>query len=362
MSLYKKFNDVQHYYKGITVDPISNPDQSWEFIKQYFKLGGKTEVFNLNFASELKKGGKHIHTVSMYYIGCLLRKMVETKLANVMNTFLPERKSDIQYKFEYTWFLTCLYHDTAHVIEETKHVGNNVVNPSFHFKEMIEKNKIKHNVYNHKCPELALQVPIYKEELVQNYYYYCLTYRKKIEHGIVGGFLLFDKLKKNYNKKWIQFKKQKELLDDEQKGHFEIDGLTWRKQHLDHFAYISHSIIEHNIWYDKDEELYKKFGLQDLVETNNRITNKGNPLLFFLAIVDTIEPTKFFNNLPPLWVWNNIDMYYDTENNCIEISVLHDILNLKEWISKINSLESWLSVNVVSSSDNRNVIINILEE
>lgn len=360
MNLYDRFqsDDVKYYYDCFTTNPILDPKSSWNFIQEYFKLGGKEKAFDLEFAEELEKSGKHIHTVSMYYIGCLLSKMIEENLTHTLHELIPGFGESFNYRFIYSWFLTCLYHDTAYVIEDKHELVDRIGIPRFHLKEIFRVNKIHYNVFDHEWTGNPRYT--YKKVLVQNYFYYCLTYRGKIDHGIIGGFILYDRLKKNYESKWNEYKNRNDITDQESKKHFVLDRLSWRIEHLDHFAYIADAIIAHNIWYSKDVELYEKFGLSKLKEpARNKLSKKDNTLLFFLAIVDTIEPTKFFDKLQPQWVWENMDMYYDSTNSYIKIEILNNILSYETWLEKIKSLENWLSVRVEHLSEKMQIIIYI---
>jgi hypothetical protein len=360
MNLYNRFlsDSIKYYYKNLTTNPILEPKRSWDFIQEYFILGEKEKAFDLEFAEKLKRNGKNIHTVSMYYIGCLLSKMIESNLTDTLHELIPGFGQDFNYKFIYSWFLTCLYHDIAFVIEDERGLIDCVGTPKFHLKEMFIKNGITYNVFDHKWTGEPRYT--YSKYLVQNYFYYCLTYRGKIDHGIIGGFILYDRLKKNYEAKWNEYKSKNMITDQAQKAFFKLDGLSWRIQHLDHFAYISDAIIAHNIWYNKDIELYKKFGLSKLKErTGNKISKRSNTLLFFLAIVDTIEPTKFFDKISPQWIWQNIDIHYDSSTNRVKIKILSPILIYEKWLEKIKTLESWLYVSVEHSPEEMQIIISI---
>jgi hypothetical protein len=360
MNLYDRFqsNKIKYYYESLTTNPILDPNSSWNFIQEYFKLGGKEKAFDLEFAENLKQCGKHIHTISMYYIGCLLSKMIEANLTHTLHKLIPGFGEDFNYRFIYSWFLTCLYHDTAYVIEDKSKVVDHVGIPRYVLNEMFKINKIDYNVFDHEWTGESRYT--YTKYLVQNYFYYCLTYRGKIDHGIIGGFILYDRLKKNFDAKLNEYRIRNNIADQVPINHFVFDELSWRMQHLDHFAYISDAIIAHNIWYSKDIKLYKKFGLSKLKEpVRNRISKKDNTLLFFLAIVDTIEPTKFFDKLQPQFIWKSIDMYYDSKNNCVKIKILNNILKYETWLEKIKSLEGWLSLSVEHSSEKKLIKISI---
>lgn len=74
-----------------------------------------------------------------------------------------------------------------------------------------------------------------------------------------------------------------------------FDGLRFHFSQLTLFRYISDCILAHNMWKadKKDESCYRYFGLNELIgEQFPMISIEKNPLLFILALVDTIEPIK----------------------------------------------------------------------
>ncbi len=89
MNLYERFvslhngngNDII-YYSNNRINPIENTGKSWEFILNYFKLGRKEKAFYLKFIDEHKEKGKHVHSVSMYYLGCLIKDLINDELAS----------------------------------------------------------------------------------------------------------------------------------------------------------------------------------------------------------------------------------------------------------------------------------------
>ena len=132
-----------------------------------------------------------------------------------------------------------------------------------------------------------------------------------------------------------------------------MKGKTWRRDHLDHYAYISDCIISHNIWFGKGKYIpkYKNYGLEELIESNaEKVSINNNPLLFMLGVIDTIEPVKFFNNFNPKYVLKNIDI--DIEDKLIKIKVSNSaIFNYLEWFKKIKSMEEWLEVYIKISRE-----------
>lgn len=192
-----------------------------------------------------------------------------------------------------------------------------------------------------------------------------------MDHGILGGYILFDRLKKNYYRAREEYfySSIKQCVNSFklEKDKFNYKGLEWREEHLDHFAIIADSIIAHNIWFSNRRKLYYKYQLEPLITSKiNKIRLYENPLYFFLGLLDTIEPTKRFNNEP--------DKVLEAINiTCVDNSVIIEILNdyllksssykgksnYETWINGIIDLENWLDVIVTINKDQKAIIIKV---
>ncbi|MDD3350280.1 MAG: hypothetical protein PHC40_05420 [Eubacteriales bacterium] len=316
-----------------------------EFIKKYFSTGGKAKAFDLNFSAEYETTGKHIHTVSLYFLGFYLRRIFETEITRKIKFIIPKWGNDWNYKFTYTWFLTCLYHDIA-TVEEKEQDTLFIGSPSDCLKYYCEKESIKHDVYAHRWLCKDIYPFTYSKTLVENYFLYRRNHCGKIEHGILGGLLQYDRLLKNYNQAWE--KQSEEVRGDNKYESFEYNGLKWKIEHLDHFAYIANAIIAHNIWHGDESNLcYKRYGLDNL-DDSHKVKFAEDPLTYFLGVVDTIEPTKFFMGEGEERMLKNILRGLDIRiaNKAIIIEVLSELPNIEEWFEKINSLKAWLDIEI----------------
>lgn len=343
MSLYDKFIELHkdkhnfYYDEKLGVNPIKSPHRSWEFIKRYFKSGKKDKAFDLKFHNELKRNGKNIHTVSMYYLGLLSKRIIGPN-----DYELVSRIGDgYYYPFTYIWFLTCLYHDTASVIEEDRNLlGRNLEDALLHLD-------IEYDVFEYLQKwNIGTQ---YSEELVKNYYRFKQDQLTETDHGIIGGYLLFDRLMKNYFLNWNEYKKSENRWGTFE--NFNYKNRLWTQEQLRVFAYISQAIIAHNIWHQNDTDIIREYNLEAIDERHSkRINMNDNLLLYFLGIMDTIEPTKFFKDFDPKDVWNGIEVYID--NECIHLTILDDKFFGLGWFEKIKSLESWICVKVETNDLN----------
>lgn len=357
MSLYDELlkvyeNENTHYYNRINVNPIKTPNESFQFIKQYFSEGFKSKVFDFPIEKKFKCNGKHKHTVSLYYLGILMRDLVEKELEEfLIKNICKNNSKKLGFDFSYIWFLCCLYHDVAYVYENEAIISSDIELKDFLDKEL----EIKHDVYDSKLNSSSYKR--YPKKLVSNYFKYILIDKdlRKYEHGILGGYLLYDRLIKNYDDKYELLKQHNnKSIDYNNFIYSELENCKkfCIEQH-DLFAFISNAIISHNIWLctnKDDEEKYKKYKLDQLiVNEHNKLSLKKDNLVFFLALLDTIEPIKQFNNNTEE-VWKNFEINFDKKNKRIKIDIINkDVFNKDEtnkWNSKIKELEEWSKVKV----------------
>lgn len=334
-TLYEAFRKLKSSYYDIKIDvdtlfEANNAGiRCSELIRKHFEKGNKKGIFHLpdKCSYEHSIYGKPIHTVSLYLLGLLLKR----RFNSILRTELSKH-FDISewYNYEYTWYLTCLYHDELNFLEH--------------------KNRYNDEIYDVSDSELLngnYTFIRFKKDIYINY----LKYRKASktsEHGIVAGVDLFKRL---YNS-----------FDTETAGHdwitnkvYKKNNLTWRKEHLPHFAYICDAICCHNIWLvnekdDKMRNIYIDANLEELIIRSNsdKLQLEQYPLQFLLCLLDTIEPIKKFGDLEPIEVFKNIFIEVKT-NGSITIgwtNVIKKQSNFFKWLDSIYSLNDWMGVNV----------------
>lgn len=354
MSLYEKlmnedfYKNSVYYHTSLHNIDLSgiNQESCYKFIKEFFKAGGKQAVFNTNFNKDFKTNGKHVHTVVLYLLGFYFKDIIEVLLKNYIKQNIDDQLNNPEswFDFRYTWFLCCLYHDTASVIENEKHLCSR----DNRFKELdyyLGKNNIKYNVYDHIPLKPESNLLTYPETLVKNYFFYRTEYYHSVDHGILGGFLIFDRLIKNYNSAW---KREVKTRPEVKYDYFKSADLSWKREHQDHFVMIADSIIAHNIWFNKDKDLYKSYGLDSLIiSPSNKIRIQERPLLFFLSLLDTIDPTKRFPEKDAKMVLELFDIKYYQERNELTIILKSDSnIDCVDYFYKIKKAEDWLDINV----------------
>lgn len=362
MTCYDKLNNLHrnrksYYYDKYNnmVNPFANPDNSYEFIKQYFKAGKKEEAFRFQDKSVFKQNGKHVHTVVMYFIGVLLREYIESINYQMLNENIDDF-TEWHYNFTYTWFLTCLYHDTGSAYERRlkNERLNGVESQENFYKIMLESYNIKYSPY--KDSKIMSGIQTYNNDIVNNYFYYRFDNRKVIDHGILGGYLLFDRLSKNY---WKAHKKYNanNVIEADTVNNFELKGRAWRINHIDHFAYVCDAILAHNIWTSDNNTLYEKYNLSILLNKNfTKLSMKRNPLVYFLGLIDTIEPTKCFDTENSEIVLKGIDIDFNVKDKLLVLKVHDERLDYDKWFSKIEGLNQWLEISS-ERRDNEKLLI-----
>lgn len=350
------------------------------FICNYFKQGGKEAVIEVKNTMGFKGASKSTHTVALYFLGYHLRDMIVDSLREKSKEFIDSQDPS-WFDFRYTWFLTALFHDYAYANES----NNESLNATLQREDLKLEGFLK-NVYDleYDVYEFDFQMktqsgnnPLYSKETIRRYFLYRKMNMGRWDHGIVGGFLLFDGLVKNYNNAWKKYRESTKCGGRREAGTYECfiwRNLVWKIEHINHFAWVAKSIIDHNIWrpQDGDEEMYLGYGLSDLVGNNNkRISMETHPLTFFLCLLDSIEPTKQIAKIYKELsggcghsmesrhsdVLRNISIDYngDSKEICVK-SGLEDIITGK-YFNGMKGLPSWLDVRVVSDGQNCRIIL-----
>ncbi|MGI6172880.1 MAG: hypothetical protein ACOYI8_03165 [Christensenellales bacterium] len=323
-------------------------ESCYRFISEHYEKGEKGQALSFPFKDKYKKNGKHQHTVSLYLMGLILKRTFTCMIKSKLGEFIDDLSE--WYSYEYTWYLTCLYHDAASCIEQ-----NDCETPQS-LCGFLNKMDIRYYPGMPCFLGHRVKAPLrFSRDVISAYYNYRREINKSQEHGIIAGYLLYDKLLYDFN----SYTEKGTLLCNgvytDRKKH-----LDCRFSHIDHFEYIADAIICHNIWLctkETDIKNYKKYGLNKLIVKSNgdKLSIDKYPLQFLLCLLDTIEPIKRFDKLPPEEVLKNISLE--------DISRQEDkkreyTLRLK-WTSKIEKqgvfsrwrdsildMESWLNVKV----------------
>lgn len=337
VSLYSSFSKIRESYYQISIKPnelfdSDNGAHAKQFIDEHFERGAKKGVFTIyrEFALEYSRRGKHYHTVSLYLLGLKTKRLFKDPIKNRLNELIDDMS---WFNFEYSWYLTCLFHDVSSCIER-----------NLQYAQLIDAVESS-SLFTHKALKPDVNLLRFPKNLIINY----LNYRfsaGRIEHSIIGGTMLFDKLNESFYEKT--------------KGHnweaspvYREHNLKWRKEHLDHFACIADAVCCHNLWTAQPggemSVTYKAKELDQLIINSpaERLSIHTHPLHFMLCLLDTIEPVKRFGHLDAKTVLKNI--YIDTQKDSIDLhwtQLIKQQPEIYHWLDSIRSLSEWMCVDV----------------
>lgn len=324
----------KYYHK---LDSENNPFDSEsiakEFISNYFKAGDKSSVIDPNIPADV---ARDIHSISAFFLGFLLKPLLK----------FPVLKPD----FRYFWFMACLYHDYGYYVEKDR---KNYLPNKFTLEKIIQNLDIKYNLLETNSNTLHIT------ETIENYYNYC---RKRdpsfLNHGIIGGLLLYNLLRKHFDE---NFEKAKIKNQNTNEKNFYYNGLHWSNDHDDNYKKVANSIVSHNIWYAYEPEVkedYKEKKLDKLIikDPSQRLKCQSDPFLFLLLLADTIEPIKFFTQYNFQCVLRSIAIDVLPKQKIISITVDNLCMDHHDWFVKIKDLENWLGLSVNNETENKLII------
>lgn len=301
------------------------------FIKTYFEAGSKEIFCGHNM---LEKYNRAVHTVSLYALGIILYEKLGI---NCKRNNIPGGKDS----FLYIWYMTCLYHDMGYVYENGR--GKNLEGYEtldLFIEEALGKDP--YLFYKRKKKNAWL------EDLCRNYYKYIYETRGHIDHGVVGGMILYHNLINNYKEK-----KQKSGNNNETEFYDKTKNVLFSKKLFPYYELAATLIARHNMWYASPEkfEAYKAAGLEALILENDQRINfdKEKPveqLLFMLCFADTIEPLKAYNQCNPQFVLDHLKLDIAKSSDGLNVDFYIDARALKVSVleERIKSLEDFLDV------------------
>jgi len=351
------YENLKTYYDGKSIfEVIEKKDQSEQFLNRYFHCGGKEKVFDPLIKDLLSsKDNKYQHIVSTYFIGCLFLNIISRYIKNIIDIGTEKQK------FLYVWFLTTLYHDTVSALEysDTDHAIIDFLTQIKSKKTIDErinlvktKYGMKYNLFDHnfnKNTNINLsKCSMYSIDLIKKYFQY-RTDKNRLDHGIISGMLLYDRLMQNY----AELKNKFANINSKE---FKYNGLIFKEIDKDIYAYCAYSIVQHNIFHANNksyEIIYKQYALDFLIGNKSKFNRKKYPLTFLLGLIDTIEPIKELNK-NKLGILDKHDLNIGFNNFFKKISISSNNVNL---FKNISALADWLEVKV--EKNNNEITINI---
>ena len=185
----------------------------------------------------------------------------------------------------------------------------------------------------------------YEPETIVRYYNYRNNVWKAADHGIVGGFLFFDRMLKNYLVSY--FAKLQEETTPCDPNDFIFRGRHFCSDQLSVFHYISDCIMAHNIWKQPENmrQKYEEYQLTELFQEHFKpISYQDNPILFILAVTDTLEPLKVYIEIESEIVINALNIEYLPGSDSLFLSSASYDVPISRLYQKAKELETWTTV------------------
>lgn len=373
---------------------ILNPEHAAAFLENYFLAAHKDRLLSFDFDRQYALPHERaIHTVSGFFLGLLIE--------NCLNAENPlSIKQPGYFPFSYLWFLTFLYHDYGYcvverddspiVIPTNAPIPNNNYryNSKIRFYEYAALRKVKaelgitlspfspypctfssasnrqkvnmesallRELTQRSCtidgyPKLQFNTGAkiynhqYTSTVVTRYFNYCINELEHPDHGIIGGYLFYDRIIKNYLVAYLSALQETQYsvsLSD-----FYFHGRHFSENQLPVFSYISDCILAHNIWKQSENtcESYDHYILNTaLGEKYKILTIHDNPILYILAVADTLEPIKAYGPIEPQIVSKSINIEYMPGSHKITFSSRNNAVDISELHRRAKGLEEWTS-------------------
>lgn len=401
MNLFDEFKNIcRQYYYEETINLEEDFNLTKDKIRRYFEIASKE---NLSYDFEGLEELREQHSMSLVYLGILFN--------DKLNINIKIENNDIHYPFNYVWNILCFYHDLGYIFENDKsyiykvrkrnqdnqikgyNYKWNIINSKICFdcgfnfsynrrftnscnqvfmnysrklnntivneeEFNIIKNMKDITVYYYDTQIVVKKSQFYKST-AEKYYKYRIEEMGKYDHGILGGYMLFNNLVHNYIIK---------MQEEENKAYFIKNSKIFRIDQLTLFSYISDCIVNHNIFFPTDNNIhvYEEYGLNELILFNKPFKLRDNPLLFLLYLVDSLDPIKYFNKETSLnseQILKSINISFidkGFELNKGVNSSIDDSL-FKNYIEKISTLASWLDVQINMNTENTKIKIEIVD-
>lgn len=327
------------YYRKIP-NPISNISSYNKFFLSYFQETGKGPLYEYlqdqKFPPPDPKRQQHV--ISIFFLGILLYNKMPALRKKVL---YPGITSTMYHFFPFVWSLICFTHDIMFSSERNNPYFNDV-NTLDDFLERLEiQHDLRRGIKDNKLNKVLRQ----RFSLCEQYFSYRITDNEHpgMDHGICAGFAVYHLLvkirrSKARNKRSTKF---------------------WKKFLEDQYAYAAATVAVHNMWKtnstDKNKaEKYASSKLGYLIDTP-QISFNDAPLLFFLGLVDTIDPVKAYASTDTTFVLKNVFISFPKgENKLFTISV-SDNLDFSVMKKKATEAKDWLRIDFTANKRKREV-------
>ncbi len=336
-------------------DVVDNKKKSIQYINKILKQHGNKVTIPFNSALSLYDF-RVKHVLFSFGLGIVL-----STFHNLKHKIEKEyMKYNINDTFIYTWLTVCLYHDFGYFISESHLKTNN-----------IENLQLDYNIFDFSYCDSR-----YTKNL------YCYYYKNKYErqnwieknydlskneevgdHGILGGYVLFERLCSS------EIKKERVINSGQS---MQLEEMC-RLERVPLYQDICFRIMEHNIW--KNNDLYEDSNpLYEIDAQHFARIDFIEPLLYLLSLVDTIEMTKKFCKYSddskdkehfvfPKTLGSKVKIEISNTAMDIDYSELERFIKKHNFIDKIDSwkasvigLNNWVCVDAVEGKNSRIIV------
>ncbi len=311
--------DWIYYQDSNITNPFLDVITHEDFIEKYFSKTGKLNEIPKEFKDIFKSRAKHSNSV--FFLGCMLYKHLNL-----------DTKFKFGKEFLFIWFLTSLGHDFGYLFEKNFDIYREKIGSLNALKEHYIKFDISSGIVNNttKHSKLYNQIKLYFEFRLKS----C-----KLDHGIIGGLILFDALEKH---------REKQVEASSEGDYFAYD---WSKEVRKSYARASIAIATHNIWnIDKKEQNENGIDFSDIFPLNFT----EYPLLYFLGLIDTLDPVKIFEKdceHVDKVIQEIMISFLDDECSIIISKKEGSNLDFKKIVKEVNGLIGWLNVEICHKED-----------
>lgn len=355
--------ELKKYNNEDILDVIDNREQSARYIKKLINEDMDLPCENMTIKSLKSNFGDRInHILFTFSMGLLLAKFKNLdKLIENEYTKYFDGENNVFFK---TWLIISLYHDYGYFLftndkyKDIKHLDDFNVKHSI-FNYISEENEAKKLFgLNYLKPEKSR----YSKKLYSSYFDWRMhesSGYETFEHGISGGYVLFDDIVNNNLNSSIQEKKKLKKIMMVNENNVSTNMF---------YQNICFRIMEHNIWTinpkGKFESSFDISNLSEIYIGNYSKITIDEPLLYLLSLVDTIEFIKRMSTTSldnqnsqsrPSTLSRKILIDVEYNHIFIDTSLTNTVSGCDKWREGILNLKDWVNV----SSEMLNGLIKI---
>lgn len=318
-----------------------NNHDAYDFLKNYFDFGGKSKVFEDEYLTQHEKyiKDRSCHIISTYLLGIMIAEFFQ---------IYTDKRDRNNMNFKYRWFLSCLYHDVGYAYENKFDCSRLTTVRDRGIDGFVNEFNLEYVDDIEFKPFIREEVDLYLRCRAD-----CRKSKPVIDHGIAGGLMLYEKLRKQFEKAWMKRDNSKDSRQSFYVRHSTGNRtLHYSEDHFEEYAEAANTIIAHNIWISTLKDYITKYGNDRMLRDYTPI-GLDNQICFILSIADTIEPLKRdFKYIDKVY----IEGITGQKGFCIST----DADTFSDLYCNIKKLEDWIEVSVEVTNDGSNKLIRIM--